>query len=581
MPETKQCKQCQKEFTVADEDLEFYKKISPKFAGKTFEIPSPTLCPSCRRQRRLVWRNNNALYKRKCDATGQDIISPFAPNSKHKVYLNSVWWSDKMDGMQYGRDFDPSKSFFQQLQNLHLEVPVPHNYNVDNENSEYANCSSGTKDSYLIQSSTDSEDCYYSHFISRAKDCIDCLRVFYSEKCYECVNVDSSYECFYCTDSMDCSEGLFLDHCRNCKNSFACSNLQGKQYWVYNKQSTKEEYEKIKNEFLSLRGEEREKKIQEIREFLEKSPKRFSYIIKSEDCTGNQIYLCKNASNCFYTGNSENIKNCFNLEFAKDSMDHDFWGEQTENVYESAEVGNQVSNIFFSRNCHSNCNNIYYSIGAYNGSSSCFGCVGLKHKEYCILNKQYSKEKYEKKVAQIITQMQESGEWGQFFSMSMSLFAYNESLAQDYFPLDKGEVEKIGAYWQAEDFSPKYEGPSYKPKDIGQYNINNNSAAQKEIDEALVGVIKDGINGKPFKLQSRELAFYIENNLQIPTNHPDQRHKERFKLTNPLTLYHRQCDCEESGHDHKDRCPNEFETTYASDRPEKVYCESCYQQSVI
>ncbi len=34
-------------------------------------------------------------------------------------------------------------------------------------------------------------------------------------------------------------------------------------------------------------------------------------------------------------------------------------------------------------------------------------------------------------------------------------------------------------------------------------------------------------------------------------------------------------------HHGKGRCPNEFETSYAPDRPEIVYCESCYQSEVV
>jgi hypothetical protein len=36
---------------------------------------------------------------------------------------------------------------------------------------------------------------------------------------------------------------------------------------------------------------------------------------------------------------------------------------------------------------------------------NCFGCTGLKHKEYCILNKQYTPEEYEQKVSKIIDKM--------------------------------------------------------------------------------------------------------------------------------------------------------------------------------
>jgi hypothetical protein len=34
-------------------------------------------------------------------------------------------------------------------------------------------------------------------------------------------------------------------------------------------------------------------------------------------------------------------------------------------------------------------------------------------------------------------------------------------------------------------------------------------------------------------------------------------------------------------HDHENRCPNEFETSYAPDRKEIVYCEACYLKEVI
>ena len=41
----------------------------------------------------------------------------------------------------------------------------------------------------------------------------------------------------------------------------------------------------------------------------------------------------------------------------------------------------------------------------------CFGCVGLRNKSYCILNKQYTKEEYETLVPRIIAHMRETGEW--------------------------------------------------------------------------------------------------------------------------------------------------------------------------
>jgi hypothetical protein len=63
-------------FEITDKDLEFYKKISPTFLSpdslesglkKKFSIPTPELCPVCREQRRMIWRNEMNLYRRKCD----------------------------------------------------------------------------------------------------------------------------------------------------------------------------------------------------------------------------------------------------------------------------------------------------------------------------------------------------------------------------------------------------------------------------------------------------------------------------------------------------------------------------------
>lgn len=43
-------------------------------------------------------------------------------------------------------------------------------------------------------------------------------------------------------------------------------------------------------------------------------------------------------------------------------------------------------------------------------SSDIFGCIGLRNKQYCIFNKQYTKEEYEKLVPKIIEHMQKNGE---------------------------------------------------------------------------------------------------------------------------------------------------------------------------
>ena len=83
--ETKVCKKCSSNFDITDFDLEFYKKVSPKFNWEKFQIPAPTFCPDCRQQRRLSFRNERNLYKRKCDATEKEIISIYSPDKKYLI----------------------------------------------------------------------------------------------------------------------------------------------------------------------------------------------------------------------------------------------------------------------------------------------------------------------------------------------------------------------------------------------------------------------------------------------------------------------------------------------------------------
>ncbi len=116
--EEKKCRQCSTPFPITDKDMEFYSKVSPSFGGKKYFLPPPTLCPDCRQQRRLSFRNERKLYKRKCDATGKDIVSIYSPDKPYTVYHQDYWWSDAWDPMSYGREFDFSRGAFEQFGEL-------------------------------------------------------------------------------------------------------------------------------------------------------------------------------------------------------------------------------------------------------------------------------------------------------------------------------------------------------------------------------------------------------------------------------------------------------------------------------
>ena len=86
--EIKICQNCKKDFIIEEEDFNFYEKI---------KVPPPTFCPDCRTVRRLCWRNEMSLFKRKCDAGGHDesVITIYNPEEKLVVYDVKSWWGDK------------------------------------------------------------------------------------------------------------------------------------------------------------------------------------------------------------------------------------------------------------------------------------------------------------------------------------------------------------------------------------------------------------------------------------------------------------------------------------------------------
>jgi len=576
MAEEKKCKQCGTDFTVTDEDLAFYEKISPTFNGKKFDIPAPTLCQQCRHRRRLGSRNAINLYKRKCDLCNEDIVSVYSPDKKDiTVYCSKCWWSDKWDPKEFARDYDPEESFIDQVIALKQKVPQPALMNVNSENSEFSNFSNDNNNCYLIFMSGRNENVYYSYWAEDSKTCADISHSSSCELCFDGVNLGRCYNTHFAVNCGDCRDSYFIENCTNCKDCIMCSSLNQKQYCVRNKQLTKEEYERIKQDFVEGLETKLEEYRKEFRQVILSKPKRFSQILRSENCSGENIFDSKDCHDCFFALKSEGCRYCFDIVSAKDSLDITGFGIPIERVYEAQNIGlgsarsafisfaYQLSDSYYCEHC-------YYA-------DNLFGCVGMKnHARNLILNKQYSEQDYQQKVCEIITNMQRDGEWGEYFSPRFSTFGYNETIATEYFPLDKKSAKELGYHWLEQNYDIPLEGSPYEPKPISVYRDN-----EVERQNLLNGILKCQTSNRPYKITGRELLFYIKNNLPIPREHFVVRMRNRMKYINPTLLHHRQCMCEESGHDHDGkRCPNEFETTYAPERPEKVYCEKCYQQSV-
>ena len=566
------CKQCGQGFEITKGDRKFYEDVSPIFNTKKELLPLPTLCPDCRFQRRLSFRNLRHLSHRKCDRTGKAIVSCYRDSSPHTVYHTSEWWSDNWDPLQYGRDFDFSRPFFDQFFEVYRAVPTVHQYATnDIQNCEYVNGVGNCKNCYLSFMMDYCEDAYYVSFAEHCRSCVDCLGLTNCELCYECVDCRDCYHLLFAERCVNCSDSAFLSDCLRCKNCIGCNNLVDKEYYVFNKECTPAEFQKQK--VALLQGANLSETLRRFRAWSLTTPKKYYFGNSNENFSGDHVTHVKNSTHCFDAFELEDCKYCNYVFKAHHCMDYHVFGDQSSWIYQCVATGQNCSNDLFCLCCWSgSSNNLYCHL--ISACQHCFGCSGLKSKKYCIFNKQYTKEEYEKLVPKIIEHMRktpyqssdnsgtgQAGEWGEYFPMSMSAFGYNESEAFDYFPLTREEVVAKGWQWQEDDdVKERYMGPVIEvPQSIDDVG-----------DEICSQILLCEVTGKPYKIIPQELKFYRDIGIAPPRKCPDQRHEERWKSRNPRKIWDRACA----------KCQKSIATSYAPDRPEKIYCEECYLQEV-
>ncbi|MFA6585933.1 MAG: hypothetical protein WCS86_02105 [Candidatus Paceibacterota bacterium] len=561
--ETKNCQNCKRDFVIEPEDFKFYEKI---------KVPPPTFCPDCRLARRLIWRNERSLYKRTCDLCKKNIVSMYDADVIFPVYCPECWRSDAWDPSKYAQDYDFNNPFFTQFKELFSKIPRQSVWQLGKcLDSKYTNYAKDTKNVYLSYSILNtSEDVYYCSNIHNSKNIIDSYNVRNSEFIYEGLWNNKSYNCQYIYWSYNCIDCNFVFDCMNCQNCFGCINLRNKNYCIWNKQFSKEEYFKKIKDFNMGSYKFIQKTFDEFCNFSLKFPKKYAQIMNSISSIGDDLRDCKNSQFAFNGVNTENIKYGYRMTNAKNSMDICHY--QAELGYEHATGGSENSQkLKFIITGAPAINELEYC-DLCQSSSNLFGCIALKSKQYCILNKQYSKEEYKILVEKIKRHMVEIPyidskgkvyKYGEFFPTEFSPFGYNETVIFDHFPLTKEEIINRGY--------------NYKEKIENKYVITKKAEELpddiKDVDDSILNeVIECIITKKAFKITPFELQFYRHMNIPIPRIHQDERYRRRLTLKNPMKLWHRKC--------MKEGCSNEFETSYDPNRPEIVYCERCYQQEV-
>jgi len=370
-------------------------------------------------------------------------------------------------------------------------------------------------------------------------------------------------------------------------------NLRNKKYCIFNIQYIKEEYQEkiVAMKLNSWKGIEEAQKI--AHEFWKNQPNKCIQGIKNTNSTGAYVTNSKNVHQGYIVREAEDCKYVQYMQTpgTKDCYDFSIWGSVNQLGYESTTSGDGLFNVKFSIECWPSVRDLEFCVFC-QGCSNCFACVGLNKKEYCIFNKQYSKDDFielRKKIIEHMDQMPYTDKagrvykYGEFFPIELSPFPYNQTLAYDHFMLSKEEAIKAGYLWTdpiAQEYQITMKGEDL-PDDIEEVN-----------NDILNVVISCTKCKKAFRIIKQELEFLRREGISLPRYCVECRHFLRVAQRLPSKLFKRQCQCagknstngiytNTTTHAHGDgQCVNEFETAYSPDRPEIVYCEQCYQTEV-
>ena len=557
--ETKTCQNCKTDFIIEIDDFAFYDKI---------KVPPPTFCPECRMMRRFVYRNERKLFKVKDYFSEKIIFSLYPEEANRKVVTQDEWFSDSWTADDYARDFDFSRDFFTQLFELDKDIPI-YALNVKMmSNSDYCGNASALKNCYLLFNSSHTENSLYGSSVDNCRDCVDNTVLTNCERCYESFYLLNCYQCYFSIMCAESSNLWFSRDCLSCSNCFGCTNLRKSSYCIFNKQYSKEEYFKeLQKMNLDTKSSLKES-YDSARIFWETQPVKSHQGLKNVNSAGAYVSHSKNVNDSYLVFDSEDLKYCQYMMVGgnKDCMDSCIWGEKSILNYETSVCGENSYDLKFSLDCWPNVRSCEYSMHL-KSCSDCFGCVGLRNKQYCIFNKQYTKEEYFEVVEKIKDHMNKNPyidkkgneyRYGEFFPIEFSPFGYNNTIAFEQFNLDKKDILLSNYPW-IEVAMGEYK-ITREWKDVPEFINETNEDICNEILECMSC-------HNPFKIVFDEYLFLKKENLPLPNNCHECRHKNRIKDRLKPFLYNKSCSL----------CNCNIKTAYSENTI--IYCESCYQKT--
>jgi hypothetical protein len=550
------CTLCTASFHCTTKDEDFYQRVSPQFDGKVIPIPSPTLCPSCRLERRLAYRPEFYYYSRPCSACSKNTVSVYPPTHPTPSYCYACWWSEGWSAEKYGRAIDFSRPFFEQYRELASVVPqlgLMNDNGAQSENCEYTYDFAYSKNCYLVTATWHSENSMYSTQINRTREVFDSFFVVnQSELVYESLFCDGIYSCSFLAHSSGCSNVHFGYDLKGCNDCIGCVGLRHARNCILNVQYTKEEYEKRLADLRLDTYSGQQAFAQTYEQFRLQHPHKAYHQTQCEDSLGNALIECKEFEGFLVSRGQysrfawcgDAITNCYDVintglpQWCYEGITPDESYQTHFSIYCW-----KCKNVLYSNNCHA--------------SEHLFGCIGLKRRTHCILNRAYTKHEYELLARRLAHHMQETGEWGELFPMQHSPFYFNETRAIDVFPQSQEHVLARGLTW-----SPP------RQQQVGGSQMFP-ECVDAVTDQDIAQPFSCATCSRPFKVMKLELAFYKKMRLPVPHHCPHCRRNARFaRFPSTGKMYHRVCN----------RCNNEVSSSFSPERKEKILCEVCSLQ---
>jgi len=453
------------------------------------------------------------------------MISRFPESTRAHVVPKREFYAMRDELSQYGADYKNTESFFEQFGQLLSSTPLPSMIECfATENSEYCDIAAGCKNAYLgftIFNNCENV-CYSADIKDNSHNVFNSMTVWDgNDNIYQSTGVFSSQQIFYSKYITSCFNIWFSSNLRGCQECLFCDGLENQSYCIANVRYEKEEYLTRKEELLA-------KKHNFALRHQEVNKKAINFA--TERCSGNMITQSNNIEEGHFVYRVQEGKNLFSVWSAHgnshfyDVIDagsphgnHYYavqWAGGWEHIYCSVSI-NWWSNVYYS----------YYL----DHCNYCLGCVGLINKEYCILNKQYSRDEWLTKVEQIFSQMHIQWVLGRFFPPSLNPFFFNDTAAALIGEFKKEELIAEWYLWRDEEI--KVDIPEWmelvESKDLNSYE--SNKSWQWFIDPSILKKVIRDQDGNCYRIVKIEYDFLMKFGLPLPREHRLERLKGHFR----------------------------------------------------